>query len=105
MGPDHQKVSASVDGWPLTLKSDSEIGLFLKFNMRHGACQHKTKYYRHDIGHSFIRHATLNHFKIDMQILKTSDRGHSHFLNSTCDIEYPRSRAPDRAGLLGCLCR
>ena len=30
--------------WPLTLKFDSATGLFLKFDMRHGAYRHETKY-------------------------------------------------------------
>ena len=38
--------------WPLTLRFDRATGLFLEFDMRHGAYRHEKKYYRHDIGHS-----------------------------------------------------
>ena len=41
---------------------------------------------------------TLGYFKIDMEIAKvgskSKERGHYEFLESTCDIEGPLSRAP-----------
>ena len=44
-----------------------------------------------------MRHATLDHFKIDIEIdlKKNSDRGHSHFLNSTCDVGGTPVKGPD----------
>ena len=69
---------------------DRGTGLFLKFDMRHGAYRHETKYYRHDIGHSLNLTCDIKSFKNRHGNFKNSYRGHSHFLNSTCDIGDPR---------------
>ena len=62
--------------------------------MRHGAYRHETKYYRHDIGHSLNSTCDIKPFLNRHGNFKNSNRGHSYFLNSTCDIGDPPSRAP-----------
>ena len=68
-GREHYSVRRRIQ-WPLTVKFDTATQPFSKIDMQHGAYQHNTNINQKDMGYYLIRHATLDHFKIDMEIRK-----------------------------------
>ena len=77
---------------PLTLKFDTLTWPFLKIHMRHEAYQHGKNIITWAVPKLVIRLSLNRH-----GYCKNRDRGHCHFLNSTCDIGDPPSRAPVKA--------
>ena len=67
---------------------------FLKINMRHGVYWHEKEYHRNDMNLFVNSTGDIRLFWNRHGSCKNNDRGHCHFLKSTCDFRDPPSRAP-----------
>ena len=78
----------------MTPRFDTATWPFLKIDMRHGACRHEVNNKRHDICYFLKSTCDMDPLENRHGNNKNSDTGHGGFLNSTCDIGDPPSRAP-----------